>query len=200
MSSASGLATERMGGRGRPLRTAVLTWLALQAGYQLVPDAWLAETLFPILLVKPTGWLAASFGLQLATSGTTLWLPRGSLTIVRGCDGSDLLCALLAVLAASQAPVAARLRAALMGSLLLHGLNLLRLACLCWLVERAPQAFALVHEWAAPAVLVGAVGLAWWRWHLRQLRACALAAMRMQGSHLPPASTPTIKGSQGEPS
>ena len=181
------------------MRRAVVAWLALQAGYQLVPDAWLAQVCFPRLLVHPVAWLVGVLGVPVGTTGTTLWLQHGSLAIVRGCDGGDLLCVLLALLAASPAPLRARLGAALLGSLLLHALNLLRLTCLCWLAGRHPEAFTAVHDWVAPGLLAGALGGGWWHWNLRQLRACAPTATTRQGSHLPPASIPSIRGSHADP-
>ena len=182
-----------------PVAAGLLWWVGLQAGYALVSDAWLAEVLFPLGLAHPAAWLVAfCTDTSVRVSGPGLFGERAHLLVVRGCDGSDLLCALLAVVATSPVQWRCRLRAAVLGCLLVYALNLLRIAVLFWLAERRPSLFTSVHEWLAPTTLVGALGVLWWSWTLHHAPRCISSAVTTQGAQRPPASSASIDTSQGE--
>lgn len=184
-------------GDWRQVARGFLCWFGLQFGYALLPDAWLAEVLFPRGIVRPLAWLVGLWpGVEARVAGSGLSGTHAHLFIVRGCDGSDLLFPLLALISASPARWPARLRAALLACALVHALNLLRLALLFWLAERRPELFDEVHEWVAPAVMVTALGGCWWWWVRAHLRRCASRATSTQGAQRSPASKARTSASQ----
>ena len=183
---------------GRPVLRAALAATVFQTGYALLPDAWLANHCFPLVYARPAAWLvAASTGLTPAVHGAMLDGAHARLAIVRGCDGSDVLCALLALTAASPVAWKKKLRGALLGCLLVYALNVPRLALLYWLAERAPAAFPAAHEWLFPALIASVVGISWWRWTLRHATRCTASAATTQGSQRPPASNTPSSSNQG---
>lgn len=112
------------------------------------------------LSAQATGALLRSVGLDVSSAGRVLRLGATSVTVERGCDGLQPW--FLFVSAALAFPVRwrARLKVALVGTLLLMALNLLRLSSLLWIADRAPEAFELAHvDLWQPAFLFATLGL-----------------------------------------
>jgi exosortase/archaeosortase family protein len=93
---------------------------------------------------------------------------RVSLTIVRGCDGTDVLILFSAAVLASRAhPWPSRAFGVIAGAVLLLAANVVRICSLYFIGIRSPSAMEVWHLEIWPLVLMGlAVGifLAWGRW------------------------------------
>jgi exosortase family protein XrtM len=146
----------------------VLIFLALQALYAAIPDAVLERDIVHHGLARPAAWLIGAYGHGDATAVTNeIHGPAAVLAIIRGCDGSSGMFLLVAAIAAFHAPWRHRLGGAALGLLLLHALNIARVAGLYALLAADVNLFHAVHEFVAPSVTVLGICLyyvAWCAW------------------------------------
>lgn len=99
---------------------------------------------------------------------STIISSRVRMSVLRGCEGTEIL---FLVIAASVAlPASWRARAAAMagGLVLAYALNQLRVLALYYTVRDAREWFELVHGYLAPTFLIVAVALFFWWWAARQ--------------------------------
>jgi exosortase family protein XrtM len=160
--------TEIRSGRGRLVLSLAL-WLAIysmlillyhQAFYytspilvrwlQVAPSAFLLETVSPGLEVTrlPTALATASLELQ----------------ILKGCDGTESWLMLLSALVVFPAPAKRRLLGVLWGTILVFGLNQLRIVSLFLVALHRPDWFDMAHGtiWQTVMVAAGAVFVLVW--------------------------------------
>ena len=128
----------------------VALFLALQLLYYLTPDQLLAGTIIHHLLAQPAAWLIDFAGIaETHAVGNEIRGSSGVLFIIRGCDGSSSMFLLLAAVGAFSTSSGPKLRGIGMGLLLLHALNLGRVALLYALLPLDLQLFNVVHEFLA---------------------------------------------------
>ena len=143
----------------------VAIFLLLQALYHAIPDDVLATIVVHHALAQPAAWLIDTLGIADVRAATNQVLgARGTLEIIRGCDGSSSFFLLLAAIGAF--PAAWRHQAAgiALGLLLLHAINVTRITGLYAALQADLQLFHLAHEFVAPTITVLATCLyyAWW--------------------------------------
>lgn len=159
--------------RERPgrLAAALALWLLLFAGsillynytfsrtspvlvhrFQIVPAAVLLEWTLP--------------GVNIVQRPTALALPGLEVHLLRGCDGMEAWLMLMTALLVFPFSWRRRLLGALWGSLLVFGLNLVRIVSLFHVALRRPQWFEIAHDvlWQCSMVIFVALFiLAWFR-------------------------------------
>jgi exosortase/archaeosortase family protein len=136
-----------------------LGWQALSgtAVHRLVVDG--ATVGSAALLVN-----ALTPAVHAVAAGTTVHALGGGLNIINGCDGTEtwfLLCAAFAV-----APLKWRARAAglVLGTLLVFGVNQLRILALFYANRNDPEVFNLLHAIVGPIVVIVAVASFFYVW------------------------------------
>lgn len=106
----------------------------------------------------------------IASSGSVLMLPGFSISIRPGCDAYQAIAVLMAGVLAFPAPTARKWLGAIVGTLVLLALNLVRLGALLWTGARHPAHFELMHLEVLPALYVAAalgLLLSWILWARR---------------------------------
>ena len=164
MRTAMGTSTPAPGGitaqtHWRPL----LVWLGRWAGLYLLSIlaynasyAFTRDVLIYHLQVRPAAWL-----LQLTLPGKSISCTTSSilatdlqLDILRGCDGVEAWLLLVTALAVFPMAVARRLRSIAYGTLLIFGLNLVRIVTLFHLVMKRPEWFEVAHGLVWQSIMV----------------------------------------------
>jgi exosortase/archaeosortase family protein len=158
---------------GRPGRMALalVLWLALFAGSTLLYNLTFHRT-SPVLVrwlqVAPSAVLLEWTlpGVAVTRLPTALRIPGLEVQLLRGCDGMEAWLMLMSALLVFPFPWRRRLLGALWGSLLVFGLNLLRIVSLFHVALRRPDWFEIAHSvlWqSAMVIAVAAFILAWFR-------------------------------------
>ncbi len=143
----------------------VALFLALQAIYAAIPDAVLERDIVHHGLARPAAWVITASGHGEAHAvANEINGAAAMLAIIRGCDGSSGMFLLLAAIAAFPAPWRHRLGGAVLGLLLLHAINIARVAGLYALLATDVRLFHAVHEFMAPSVTVLGICLYYVAW------------------------------------
>ncbi len=132
-------------------------------------SAGLAHFVIDTCTVAPAAWLARGLtgNAQIVAAGASLQAPDGSIRVLYGCEGTDVLMVLLAALLAAPGSWRGKLTGVLAGAALVYMLNQTRVLALFYAVRRAPTWFGAIHGLIAPMVVVIVVVaffLAWLRW------------------------------------
>ena len=144
---------------------AVLIFLSvfslLQVGYGACRGTWVEHLVIGRLTVAPSveliNRLTPSVGVQ--AMGNRLVAPGGGITVLKGCEGTEVMFMLTAAFAAVVMPWRRRLIGLGLGILLVFGLNQIRLVALFYAFRADPSLFDLLHGILAPIALVIAVAL-----------------------------------------
>lgn len=96
--------------------------------------------------------------------GYTIVSSRVRLSVLRGCEGTEVLFLVIAASLAFPASWRSRLFAMMAGLVLAYTLNQLRIVMLYYTVRDARRYFELAHGYIAPTLLVAAVALFFWWW------------------------------------
>jgi exosortase family protein XrtM len=91
--------------------------------------------------------------------GNQLIAPGGGITVLKGCDGTEVMFMLAAAFAAIVMPWRRRLIGLGLGILMVFCLNQIRLVGLFYAFRSDPSLFDLLHGTVAPIVLIMAVAL-----------------------------------------
>jgi exosortase family protein XrtM len=129
----------------------------------IVPSAALLANLLPL------GVEAFAFGARLVSA-------QGSVNVLNGCEGTDVLFLLIAAFAAAALPWRWKLLGVLVGAALAYVLNLVRIVVLFQAVRLEPTWFGVLHSTVTPLLLTLAVGLFFLAW-LRRADSALPAAM-----------------------
>lgn len=150
---------------------ALALWLALFAGATLLYNLTFHRT-SPVLVrwlqIAPAAALLELTlpGVAVTRLPTALRIPGLEVQLLRGCDGMEAWLMLISALLVFPFPWRRRLLGALWGSLLVFGLNLLRIVSLFHVALRRPEWFDTAHSvlWqSAMTIAVAAFILAWFR-------------------------------------
>ncbi len=134
----------------------VLSILAYNASY-----AFTRDVLIHHLQVRPAAWLLRLTlpDLPIAYTQSSIIAPGTHLEILRGCDGVEAWLLLVTALAVFPMALARRLRSMAYGTLLIFGLNLVRIVTLFHLVLRRPEWFEVAHGLVWQSIMVLAAAL-----------------------------------------
>lgn len=148
-----------------------LVFAALQYAYSLCRSTPVEHLLIDTLTVKPGAFLinALSPGEKVQAVGHSLVSPWESLNVLNGCEGMEgMLLVASAVLAYPDKPLPARLGGAAVAAALLYCLNQARLCALYFAARYDQHAFALIHSYIGPTLIVLGAGLFFLGWVSRQ--------------------------------
>lgn len=91
--------------------------------------------------------------------GNQLIAPGGGITVLKGCEGTEIMFMLVAAFAAISMPWRRRLAGLGLGILLVFCLNQVRLVTLFYVYRSEPSLFNLLHGTVGPIVLILCVAL-----------------------------------------
>lgn len=148
----------------------IVLWLVVYAAGLTVYNATYAftqEVLIRRFQVEPAvAILRATVpeGMRVGNGATTIQLPGVTIQILRGCDGIEAWLLLVSALAVFPIPVRRRLLGLLWGTLLVFGLNLVRIVTLSHLALKKPQWLDLAHGLVWQSLIVLAVAAFVFAW------------------------------------
>lgn len=119
--------------------------------YFILGDLTVAPTAAVINLLTPA--------VQVKALGNQLNAPGGGITVLKGCEGTEIMFMLVAAFAAIVMPWRRRLTGLGLGILLVFCLNQVRLVTLFYVYRSEPSLFNLLHGTVGPIVLVLCVAL-----------------------------------------
>lgn len=117
----------------------------------ILGDLTVAPTAVLINLLTPT--------VNVKALGNQLIAPGGGITVLKGCEGTEIMFMLVAAFAAVVMPWRRRLSGLGLGILLVFCLNQMRLLLLFYVYRSEPTLFNLLHGTVTPIVLVLCVAL-----------------------------------------
>ncbi len=103
-------------------------------------------------------------GVDAIAAGARLVSAQGSINVLNGCEGTDVLFLLIAAFAVASLPWQRRLLGLLVGAALVYALNLLRIVVLFQAVRLEPSWFGVLHSTVTPLLLTLAVALFFLAW------------------------------------
>jgi exosortase family protein XrtM len=152
----------------------VLIFMALQAAWEAARGSWIERLWVHDLTVRSATWLINTLtpSVQAAALGARITAPGGGLNVLFGCEGTDVVFMLAAALAVF--PLTWRVRALGMvsGLVWVFVLNQARIAALFYAFRANNGWFDLLHNTAAPLLMVALTGLFFHLW-LRYAHALA---------------------------
>jgi exosortase/archaeosortase family protein len=129
---------------------------------------------FPVYLrinAQASGALLRAFGEDVKVLDQSITSPNGSsIQVERGCDAVEPSALFVAAVLASPVPLLSRLSAALVGTLLLMAINLIRVASLFWVRVYYPSAFETMHLDVWQALFIFLAIVLWAIWASRMSR------------------------------
>lgn len=142
----------------------LLTWLLLYAASTVAYNASYAFTRRVLIFnaqVRPAAWIVALTlpGQTIGRGEEAIFAPGLRLEIRRGCDGMEAWLLLVTALVVFPMSWSRRARAMLSGTVLIFGLNLLRIVSMFHLVRWRPEWFDVVHGLIWQSVMVLSAGL-----------------------------------------
>jgi exosortase/archaeosortase family protein len=153
------------------------------AFYLALAQAWgdgLSYWLIDVFTVKPAAWIARHVlgDPTIAAQGSRVGSGQGSLNVLFGCEGTDVLMLLAAALLVTPVRWADRLTGLLAGTAFVFVVNQLRLLALLEALRTQRDWFGALHGLVAPLAVVALVSvffLGWLRWTQRTTRHHAVA-------------------------
>ena len=147
----------------------LLLWLALFVAllslYNYTYES-IAAVAVHHLQVRPAaallGWTLPAEAVRAV--GPTLESTGVRMTLIRGCDGVEAWLLLFTALIAFPMPLRCRLTGLLWGTVMVFGLNLLRIVSLFHLVRVRPAWFETAHDLVWQSLMVAAIGCFAWLW------------------------------------
>lgn len=148
-----------------PVWVSALVFLALffilQMSYDACRGTSFEHFILGDLTVAPT---AAAINLltpavHVKALGNQLIAPGGGITVLKGCEGTEIMFMLVAAFASIAMPWRHRLSGLALGILLVFCLNQLRLVTLFYVYRSDPSLFNLLHGTVAPILLILCVAL-----------------------------------------
>jgi exosortase/archaeosortase family protein len=144
----------------------IVIFCALQLGWQALGGTWVQRLIVDEITVGSAVALVNTVTptVHAQALGTAVHAPGGGLKIVNGCDGTEtwfLLCAAFVV-----APLTARARVAglALGTLVVFGVNELRILALFYTNRSDPELFNLLHAFVGPIAVIVVVAGFFYAW------------------------------------
>ncbi len=155
--------------RVRELRFALiflLLFFALQYGYSACKGGIVEHFVVDLATVRPS---AAAINLiapdaNAQAIGHRIVSPRGSLSLLNGCEGTETVFLLLAAIASFNAPWRHKLKGAALGTLIVYGLNQCRIVALFFATQQDRKWFDMLHGIIAPTLIIvlSCLFFLWW--------------------------------------
>ena len=155
--------------RGKELRFALiflLLFFVLQYGYSACQGTMVEHVVLDLATVRPS---AAAINLiapdaNAQAVGHRIVSPHGSLSVRNGCEGTETLFLLLSAIAAFKAPWRQKLKGAALGTLIVYGLNQVRIVALFFAAQQDRKWFDMLHGTVAPTLIIvlGILFFMWW--------------------------------------
>jgi len=148
-----------------PAWVSALVFLAvffiLQMGYDACRGSDFEHFILGDLTVAPTAALINLLtpAVHVKALGNQLIAPGGGITVLKGCEGTEIMLMLVAAFAAIAISWQRRLAGLGLGILLVFCLNQVRLVTLFYVHRSEPSLFNLLHGTVAPIVLILCVAL-----------------------------------------
>lgn len=155
--------------RGMELRFAavfLLLFFTLQYGYSASRGSTIEHLVIDVATVRPSAavinLVAPDAGAR--ASGHRIVSPRGSLSVLNGCEGTETLFLLLAAIIAYKASWRHKLEGAALGLLIVYALNQGRIVALFFAAQQNRKWFDLLHGIIAPTfiIVLGCLFFLWW--------------------------------------
>ena len=136
-------------------------FFVLQMGYGASRGSAFEHFVIGDLTVVPSAALIKLLtpSIQVEALGNQLIAPGGGITVLKGCEGTEIMFMLAAAFAAVVMPWRRKLTGLGLGILLVFCLNQVRLVTLFYVHRSDPSLFNLLHGTVAPIVLIIAVAL-----------------------------------------
>jgi exosortase family protein XrtM len=154
--------------RRRPLRLLLIflvTFFALQYAWEMSRGSLVERVVIDQATVAPAAWLIGSLlpGQDIRAEGHRLVSPQGRLNVLNGCEGLETLFLLMAAVLAYPFAWRSRLAGLLLATLLVYGLNQVRLVLLWHAFQQDRALFGLLHGTVLPLVMVAVclLGFLW---------------------------------------
>lgn len=141
-------------------------FFTLQFVYSMSRGSAVETAVIDLATVKPSalvvGWISP--GEQARAEGHRIVSPHGSLSVLNGCEGTESMFLLLAAMLAYPMPWFAKLKGAALGAVLIYLLNQTRIVALYFAHRNSTAAFALLHGYVAPTliILLASLLFLWW--------------------------------------
>ena len=155
--------------RGSELRFALgflLVFGLLQYAYSTSRGSAVERVIIDIATVRPS---VAIINLispqeQARAAGQRILSPRGGLSVLNGCEGTESIFLLLAAILSFAAPWRHKLTGAVLGTLLIYLLNQVRIVSLYFAAHTNRRWFDLLHGYVAPTLIIvlGCLFFLWW--------------------------------------
>jgi exosortase family protein XrtM len=126
------------------------------ADYWLVERATVDASAYLFGIVDPSASVRAE--------GTRLVSPAARMSVLRGCEGTELYLLWIAAVLAFPSAWLRKAACLVAGLAVAYGLNQARLMALFYVVRDYRQYFELAHGYVAPTLLVLLLGLLFWQW------------------------------------
>jgi exosortase family protein XrtM len=160
-----------------------LVFLLLQRAYAAASGSWVEHLVIDVATVQTAAVLLGALwpGMGVHAAGARIASPGGSINVLNGCEGTDVIFLLVAAMLAAPLPWRQRLFGLAVGVPFVFALNQARLMALFHALRHDPVWFGRLHSTVGPLLLVLAVGLffAWW---LARAPGGAKADRAMQGT------------------
>ncbi len=146
----------------------VLTFMALQAGWEAARGSWLERLWVHDLTVSSATLLINQLTPEVhaVAKGARITAPGGGLNVLFGCEGTDAVFLLTAALLVFPMSVRARFTGLLAGLVWVFALNQVRIVALFYAFRADAGLFDLLHTAAAPLLMVVLTGLFFHLWLL----------------------------------
>lgn len=118
------------------------------------------------LIARTSGYVLAVLGYDITINGASIYSPRFSVKIVRGCDAVEAIALYVCAVLAFPLPLLKRLPGMIAGTLLLLILNLIRIVSLFLIGVYSPRMFNLMHIDVWQALFIFFALLLWILWLL----------------------------------
>ena len=144
----------------------LLLFFALQYGYSACKGGIVEHWVIDIATVQPStaiiNFIAPDAHAQ--ASGHRIVSPHGSISILNGCEGTETLFLLLAAMVAFNAPWKQKLEGMALGTLMIYGLNQLRIIALFFAAQQDRKWFDMLHGIIAPTLIIvlSVLFFLWW--------------------------------------
>jgi exosortase family protein XrtM len=144
----------------------LLLFFGMQYGYSACQGTIVEHVVLDVATVRPS---AAAINLispdaNAQASGHRIVSPHGSLSVLNGCEGTETLFLLLAAIAAFKAPWRHKLKGAVLGTLIIYGLNQGRIVALFFAAQQDRKWFDMLHGTIAPTLIIvlSVLFFLWW--------------------------------------
>ncbi len=122
--------------------------------YEPMRKALHLEEFYNTFIAALSAKLIQAIGIGVSATGDTLHLPHADMIIKFGCNGLEAVLIYLAGVFAYPAKTRQKILYAIVGTLVLEILNILRIGLLAWTIEHYPKHFELMHTYITQSIMI----------------------------------------------